>query len=619
MAGKFTFNSFKVAWRIVIVFFVIIGISVLSGTMGIRSLIDLNSRTNYIHKNRIPDLITLSDLHLERTLIRVQTLDVFHARTLADPKANLARIINERENSWAKVDQLWTTLNNIPRMSQEGKDILKELGYDYEQWRKIYSENDNLIKKMYNASSNEEYNALFAKYEDVYKNLLPLSEKFAASILKLKNNNIKLTNEYVAEAADANSNYVLIAIISLAVGALVAVLGGMLLGLSITKPVKALVKFNSFLSAGDFSHNIDQKYLDYKDEFGQLAESKSQVVYNTRALLSAVKLESVNLEEASESLASSITQTVSAINEITVNIENLKKMAVNQSASVTETHSTMESINKQVDILDGLIADQSSFVTESSAAIEQMVANIASIYEILKKNSISMDELLKATDQGRFNVEDISSLISQIAGESDSLIEASSVIQAISSQTNLLAMNAAIEAAHAGEAGKGFAVVADEIRKLAENAAEESKSISKVLGKIKAMIDQGSDSSVKTRDQFDTILKNVNLVQEQETVIRNSMDEQSSGSTQVLTGIRQISEITLQVQDGSKLMKTGSQEILTEMQNLNNMTVELSSGMEEMAIGAGEVNSAANDLTNISSSTRNIILKLNTEIDKFKI
>ena len=238
---------------------------------------------------------------------------------------------------------------------------------------------------------------------------------------------------------------------------------------------------------------------------------------------------------------------------------------------------------------------------------------------ILKKNNVSMDELLKATEEGRYNVEDIAAIISQIAGESDSLIEASTVIQAISSQTNLLAMNAAIEAAHAGEAGKGFAVVADEIRKLAENAAEESKSISKVLGKIKGMIDQGSESSIKTRDQFDAILKTVNLVQEQETVIRNSMDEQSTGSSQVLTGIRQISDISLQVQDGSRLMKTGSSEVLTEMNNLNSMTVELSNGMEEMAIGAAEVSNASSKLNDISADNRNILLKLNMEIDKFKL
>ncbi len=619
MAIRLSFNNLKVSIRIVLIFALVLIISLATGVMSTRSLHDLSKRIEYISDNRIPDLNTLGNLHLERTLIRVQTLDVFHARTLADPKANLARILNERKASWIKVDQLWEELNNIPRMSQKGEDILAELTSAYNAWRNIYKENDPLIEQLFNTENKDEFDKIFIQYEEVYKRLLPLSEKFAESIIALKEQNLFLTDNYVGKAVQDSSSFVGSAIAALAFGTLAGILGGMLLGKSITVPVKGLVKFNSYLSAGDFSQDVQQKFIDFKDEFGQLAKSQNQVVKNTRALLLAAKEQSVKLENSSDSLAANITQTVSAINQITVNIENIKKMAVNQSASVTETHATMESINNQVDRLDNLIAEQSSFVTQSSAAIEQMVANINSIYEILKKNNVSMDELLKATEEGRYNVEDIAAIISQIAGESDSLIEASTVIQAISSQTNLLAMNAAIEAAHAGEAGKGFAVVADEIRKLAENAAEESKSISKVLGKIKGMIDQGSESSIKTRDQFDAILKTVNLVQEQETVIRNSMDEQSTGSSQVLTGIRQISDISLQVQDGSRLMKTGSSEVLTEMNNLNSMTVELSNGMEEMAIGAAEVSNASSKLNDISADNRNILLKLNMEIDKFKL
>ncbi|HCC37599.1 MAG TPA: methyl-accepting chemotaxis protein, partial [Treponema sp.] len=134
--------------------------------------------------------------------------------------------------------------------------------------------------------------------------------------------------------------------------------------------------------------------------------------------------------------------------------------------------------------------------------------------------------------------------IREIAKESEGLLEINSVMENIASQTNLLSMNAAIEAAHAGEAGKGFAVVADEIRKLAENSGEQSKTISAVLKKIKTSIDLITKSTSVVLDRFGTIEKEVEIVSNQETQIRNAMEEQGAGSRQILEAIGSLNSAT---------------------------------------------------------------------------
>jgi methyl-accepting chemotaxis protein len=220
---------------------------------------------------------------------------------------------------------------------------------------------------------------------------------------------------------------------------------------------------------------------------------------------------------------------------------------------------------------------------------------------------------------GRTGLQDVATDIQEIAKESEGLLEINSVMENIASQTNLLSMNAAIEAAHAGEAGKGFAVVADEIRKLAENSGEQSKTISMVLKKIKTSIDKITSSTNNVLTKFEAIDKEVRTVAQQESSIRNAMEEQSAGSKQVLEAISHVHEITQQVKGGSTEMLEGSTEVIRESKNLERATQEITGGMNEMASGADQINIAVNRVNELSSKNRENIDGLIREVSKFKI
>jgi len=57
-----------------------------------------------------------------------------------------------------------------------------------------------------------------------------------------------------------------------------------------------------------------------------------------------------------------------------------------------------------------------------------------------------------------------------------------------------LALNAAIEAARAGEKGHGLAIVAEEVRGLSERTSHSTSTISQIISKVRAQLQEASQS-----------------------------------------------------------------------------------------------------------------------------
>jgi methyl-accepting chemotaxis protein len=179
-------------------------------------------------------------------------------------------------------------------------------------------------------------------------------------------------------------------------------------------------------------------------------------------------------------------------------------------------------------------------------------------------------------------------------------------------------MNAAIEAAHAGESGKGFAVVADEIRKLAESSGEQSKTIASELKKIKQSIDKIAASTDEAIKRFEAIDLNVRVVSEQETEVRQSMEEQGSGSKQVLEYTGALNELTGVIKKDLEGMLEESGEVIEASENLEKLTQEIAQGMNDMAGETEEINAAVGRVSGVSGENKRHIEMLTNEISKFK-
>jgi methyl-accepting chemotaxis protein len=313
-----------------------------------------------------------------------------------------------------------------------------------------------------------------------------------------------------------------------------------------------------------------------------------------------------------------MTETAITINGIADTIQNVKKQADNQANSVSQTSDAMRKIIVVIERFNQHIGSQSESISRSSAAIEEMLANIDSVTRTLVKNNENVEKLAQASDAGRVGIQGVAGAIQEIAKQSESLLEITALMNNIAGQTNLLSMNAAIEAAHAGDSGKGFAVVADEIRKLAENSGTQSKTIASVLKNIKESIDKIAKSAEGVIERFAAIDQNVRVVSEQEAEIRNSMEEQGTGSKQILEYIAVLNDITQIIKKDSGDMMLESGEIIDESKNLERLTREITRAMNDTSSEAGEINAAVGRVNVISGENKRHIEVLISEISKFK-
>ncbi|MDR1252730.1 MAG: methyl-accepting chemotaxis protein [Treponema sp.] len=407
-----------------------------------------------------------------------------------------------------------------------------------------------------------------------------------------------------------------ISIIISVVVLLIIAAASFLIARSISNPIKVMMNVFSSLGEGDLTKQLD---IRRKDEIGDMAKVFNGTLEKVKGLVLTIKNQSAALFTIGNELSGNMTETASAVNEINANIQNIKSRVIKQSASVMETNSTMEQITVNIEKLNNLVDRQSNSVARSSSAIEEMLASIRSVSQTLIKNSGNVKELIEASEVGRSGLQEVATDIQEIARESEGLLEINAVMENIASQTNLLSMNAAIEAAHAGEAGKGFAVVADEIRKLAEDSGEQSKTISGVLKKIKDSIDKITRSTDSVLNKFEAIDSGVRTVSDQEENIRNAMEEQSTGSKQILEAIGQLNDVTRMVKNGSVEMLEGSEQVIRESKNLEAMTQEISNGMNEMAGGADQINLAVNRVNAVSGENKQSVDILISEVAKFKI
>ena len=97
------------------------------------------------------------------------------------------------------------------------------------------------------------------------------------------------------------------------------------------------------------------------------------------------------------------------------------------------------------------------------------------------------------------------------------------------------------------------------------------------------------------------------------------MEEQNTGSKQILDSVRIMNDSTTEVRTASHEMKQGNEMILKEIHNLQDTTLVIKESMTEMSAGAQSMNKTSSQLSEISSKVHISIQKIGEEINQFKV
>lgn len=562
--------------------------------------------------------------------------------------------IDSRLQNAVYAAELALDLANIGEIFKEGSN---ETAYYKENLKKIYQLNEKLgMKYLYCMSLGEdkhwyimlvsfEYNA--PPEESVY--LLRFDEIYPGVVEAVNKKGLQINDYYTTDewgsyrsaylpvydksgklltviGADFDSGEIRAAefvillkfIISVLLSVVIAAICAILFSRFITRPINrttdSLVEISS--GKGDLS-KVLKKEAD--DELGRLVDGYNNLIDSLNEILQKIVNSSNVLKENGQVLSGSMQSSATAVEQITANIFNIKKSIDNQSGSIAEASSAVSQINVKNENLDRIIEEQSASITESSAAIEQMVENIRSVSNNMEQLSRLFSELKTFSESGRESISHVLEQVTTISTQSQALQEANTVIAGIASQTDLLAMNAAIEAAHAGEAGKGFSVVADEIRKLAEQSAMQSQSIGKSVKGVLDQIQDIVDKTGETEGLFDQMNRHVNLIGPLEMQVKSALDEQKTGSGQILEALSNMRGHTSEVREGADEMKISGEQLLHQMERLSTINSEVEQGMNEIRQGAQTVQEKTINGKELVLLNQENIEKVFIETSRFKL
>lgn len=253
--------------------------------------------------------------------------------------------------------------------------------------------------------------------------------------------------------------------------------------------------------------------------------------------------------------------------------DNVQESKMTNQTIVDSAQNTSEDCMKSLSHVSSM-HDIVSEMVQVSGSIDESTKNVLTVsdeicrhmdqYVDLMDHAVTdmkvIEETANLTEEAIHNLE---ASITEISGFTNEIAQ-------ITGKTNLLALNASIEAARAGEHGKGFAVVADEVRVLAERSKQSNSSITAMVSKMMAMLDEVKHSNERNLASVDAGIRQISDAR-QEAVDLGRLQADSK------TRIEQISkdcDQTKQCSQNVREMSDQMEELVKNSKNLADSIVE---------------------------------------------
>ncbi|MBI5750921.1 MAG: methyl-accepting chemotaxis protein [Hydrogenophilales bacterium] len=343
------------------------------------------------------------------------------------------------------------------------------------------------------------------------------------------------------------------------IGAVMALVMGMLIARSINQGVAALVKASASLADGDLTTHVPIKG---KDELSRVGSSFNQMASQFSHLISEVNASSDQVNQTADGLSAAASQVAQG-----------SRLQSEQAAAAANSVELLNAAFKEIAATSVEIVSAANNARELSSRGNQVVGSavqgIEKVAKTVSESAVAISELGQRSIQ-----------IGQIL----------SVIKDIADQTNLLALNAAIEAARAGEQGRGFAVVADEVRKLAERTTSATAEISTMVGAIQGDTQQAVETM---RQSSDDVREGVALANEAGKALKD-----------ISRSVEQVVDMIGHIADSTRTQSDASESLTETVEGIARMAEENRRAIEHAVSDSREMTNRSKGLQGIISRFR---------------
>lgn len=368
------------------------------------------------------------------------------------------------------------------------------------------------------------------------------------------------------------------------VATIIAIIFGVLLSNTISKPLRRVMDQMKLIASGDLSNKPLQ--VKTKDEIGQLVIATNEMADSMRELLTNIKFVSETVSGQSEELTQAANEVMTGSNLIATTMQEIAAASETQANSSSELSSLMGEFSNSVQEAN----ENGKNIRLSSNDVLNMTSEGSNLMQASTIQMKKIDEIVKETVQK----------VNQLDTQSKEISKLVVVIKEIADQTNLLALNAQIEAARAGEHGRGFAVVADEVRKLAEQVAVSVTDITGIVTNI-----QGGFSNVNEslHTGYDEVAKGTDQIQTTEKMF----EDINNSVTEMVCTIVLITESLSDISTRSQDMNKSIQDIAATAEESAAGTEQTSASVQQTSSSMEEVTKSSNDLSKLAEDLNGLI------------
>ncbi len=512
---------------------------------------------------------------------------------LSDVRRELSYIVQERYKD--ETSKYKSSIDSIAKICGEAE----------EQYLKLIVDDDD--KKLFTAFQNamadfriDRSKVITYAQDGEYEDALDYLDTVAGPAAEKTQDCIEALIEYNSNAAkesveDANSTYarsITILVTVAVIAGSISVLIGLFMAGAITKPIKIAVGVTNAIASGDLTVVVDKKFLERRDEIGELAKGVKGMQDGLIETVEGIKSAAVNLGEQ----VTDTNETLSALND---KIADTSAATEELSASMEETGASSEEMNAtavEIEHAVETVAEKAEDGAAKSGEIHNRAGELGQrIKESIKKSNNVFNEIKVSLEKAL----DDSKAVNEINALADAIL-------GITSQTTLLALNASIEAARAGEAGRGFAVVANEISALADNSKNTVTQIQAVTKVVMSAVNNLASSSNNL----------LNFVASDVMSDYKGMEDTALSYTEDAT----------YVSDLTNDLSATAEELLASVQVLMRSISEVSSAAQEgarttttVAEQTSDVSMGASNIVDNMKQTQHTSDELTALVDKFKL